>query len=63
MITWSHVKIEHFDLYNILIEEKLCENVLLSNISYKKFDWCRKNCVLYSKKEKNSSEFMIELDI
>ena len=33
------IKIEDFDLDNILIDEKSHEHILIYNISYKRFTW------------------------
>ena len=56
------IKLEDFDLDEILIDEKSHENILIYDISYKTL--IDKNlCVLDSLKWRELYEFMMELDI
>ena len=56
------IKLEDFDLDEILIDEKSHENILIYDISYKTL--IDKNlCVLNSLKWRELYEFMMELDI
>ena len=55
------IKIEDFNLDNVLIDEKSYKNILVYNISYKNL--IAKICVLDSLKQTNLLEFVMELDI
>ena len=43
------IKLEDFDIDNILIDEKSCENVLIFNISYKAFIGSKPLCIRFYK--------------
>ena len=55
------IKIEHFDFNNILVDEKLYENMLLYNISYKTLIGAKPLRIKFDKI--NGLELMMELDI
>ena len=55
------IKIEDFNLDNILIDEQSFEDILVYNISYTSL--IAKPLLLGSKKSIDLSEFMMELDV
>ena len=55
------IKLEDFDNYNILIDEKFHENILSYSISYKTLIGPKPLCIRLDKIDR--FEFLIELDI
>ena len=55
------IKIEHFDFNTILVDEKLYENMLLHNISYKTLIGAKPLRIKFDKI--NGLELMMKLDI
>ena len=56
------IKLEDFDIYNILIDEKSRENILFYEISYKTLIGS-KQCRIRLDKKMDLLGFMVELDI